>query len=357
MSLEKAINNNSIRAVDLFCGAGGLTRGMINAGIDVVAGFDVDFQCKFPFEFNNRAKFIEKDVSVLEPGEIRTHLGHEQYTVLAGCAPCQPFSTYSRSTQKKKPERDKRWDLLTSFEHLVSSLVPDFVTMENVPGLEDQKVFKDFVKRLKKLHYFVDYKLIYCPDYGLAQTRKRLVLVAGLNHKVVIPPPSHKKSQYKTVKDVISHLPSIKAGEFLTSDPLHRSSKLSEQNLRRIQASAPGGTWLDWPEELRAECHKKSSGETYLGVYGRMKWDEPSSTITTQFNGYGNGRFGHPEQDRAISLREAALLQSFPENYQFFSDPSNIGLGHIARMIGNAVPVLLGELVGKVIVDAVNSDI
>ena len=182
-------------------------------------------------------------------------------------------------------------------------------------------------------------------DYGLAQSRKRHVLLASKFGDIKLIAPTHLNQQC-TVKDVIAHLRPIKAGEIDSQDPLHRASVLSPLNMERIKASRPDGTWKDWPDYLVAECHKKSSGVTYSGVYGRMSWDRPSPTMTTLCTGFGNGRFGHPEQDRAISLREAALLQSFPASYQFIGKDNPGTMKDIARMIGNAVPVVLGEVIG-----------
>ncbi|MEZ6993344.1 MULTISPECIES: DNA cytosine methyltransferase [unclassified Aeromonas] len=334
----------SIKAVDLFCGAGGLTHGLISAGIEVVAGYDIAESCRFAYEHNNNAKFINQSVTELTADDIAQHFEGAEYRLLAGCAPCQPFSTYSRTTTRT--EKDERWDLLSSFGRLVKEVIPEFVTMENVPGLLDQQVFKDFVSLLTQHGYHTDYRVVYCPDYGMAQTRKRLVLVASRLGQISLIEPTHKPDSYITVADVIAHLPPIAAGESHPHDPLHRASILSPINLERIRASTPGGSWLDWPEELRATCHTKESGKTFPSVYGRMKWDEPSPTITTQCNGFGNGRFGHPEQDRAISLREAAMLQSFPLHYQFVHKNEKFTISSLAKMIGNAVPVRLGEIVG-----------
>lgn len=335
-----------IKAVDLFCGAGGLTYGLQQAGIDVVAGYDVEEACRFAYEHNNQAKFIRKDVTELSKEEVEKHLHGAEFTVLAGCAPCQPFSTYSRTTNTAGP-KDNRWGLLNSFGRLISEVLPDFVTMENVPGLAGQPVFESFLRQLAESGYQYDYQVVFCPDYGMAQTRKRLVLVASKETEINLAQPTHAPDQYLTVADVITGLPILTAGQSHKSDPLHRASILSPINLKRIQASKPGGSWLDWPEDLRAKCHRKESGKTFPSVYGRMTWDEPSPTITTQCNGYGNGRFGHPEQDRAISLREAAMLQSFPENYQFAPEGEKRSIGALAKMIGNAVPVRLGEVVGQ----------
>lgn len=339
-------NKKSIKAVDLFCGAGGLTYGLQQSGIDVLAGYDIEATCKYAFEHNNNAVFHEKDVRQVSEYELKQHFRGADYTLLAGCAPCQPFSTYSRSTKKSNIE-DNRWNLLSSFGDLVSSVKPDFVTMENVPGLASEKVYSEFLTTLYNNEYSVDYSVVFCPDYGMAQTRKRLVLVASKISDIKLLAPTHNRSTYSSVKDIIKHLPELVAGETCKKDPLHRASALSNINLQRIQASLPGGTWLDWPEELRASCHKRSSGATYPSVYGRMSWDDLAPTVTTQCNGYGNGRFGHPEQDRGISLREAAMLQSFPETYKFHSADLKLSIAALAKMIGNAVPVRLGEVVGE----------
>ncbi|WP_297892879.1 DNA cytosine methyltransferase [Shewanella sp.] len=330
-----------IVGIDLFCGAGGLTRGLINAGVDVRVGIDIDSVCKYPYETNNGAQFIHKSVTELKGKELREFYPEASIKLLAGCAPCQPFSKYSQG----RP-RDERWGLLYQFARLIDEVEPDLITMENVPDLLKHSVYEDFKKRLEQSGYFLFDKVVFCPDYGMAQTRKRLVLLASKFSKIDLLPPTHTANQYKTVKDAISHLPKLKAGQVDHMDPLHRASGLSDINLRRIKLSVPNGTWRDWPQDLIAECHLKKSGKGYSSVYGRMSWDEPSPTMTTQCYGFGNGRFGHPDQDRAISLREAAILQSFPNNYRFAEKMEDYKLGSLGRMIGNAVPVRLGEVVG-----------
>ena len=172
--------------------------------------------------------------------------------------------------------------------------------------------------------------------------------MASLLGPISIIEPTHNKNDVH-VRDYIENLPAIAAGEVHPDDPMHRSASLSEKNLQRIQASIPGGTWRDWPEELRCKCHRKKSGQTYSSVYGRMTWEQIGPTITTQFYSYGTGRYGHPEQDRALSLREGALLQTFPEDYNFINPDAPFVFGDIARHIGNAVPVRLGEIIGMTI--------
>jgi len=235
--------------------------------------------------------------------------------------------------------------LVSRFAALVTEVKPDLVTMENVPPLADQQVFRKFVAALRR-DYEVDFRIVECETIGLAQRRKRLVLVASKLGPITIPQFDLPR---RTVEQVLSNLPPLNAGETDKKDSLHRASRLSPLNLKRIKASQPGGTWRDWPAELRAECHTRATGATYPSVYGRMRWDEPAPTITTQAFGFGNGRFGHPQQDRAITLREAAMLQGFPRNYSFAKEGESAQFATMGRLIGNAVPVPLGEAIGRVL--------
>lgn len=350
--------DKTIVAVDLFCGAGGLTHGLERAGIDVRIGVDMDPSCEHPFAANNSAQFLLADVDGLDASTIAGDLRGGRVTLLAGCAPCQPFSTYSRSAARqgdgKRKGRGNRddWRLVRRFGELVEALQPDLVTMENVPPLLDQPVFAEF---LRCLHgYDVDHRVVDVRDVGLPQTRKRLVLVASKLGPIKLAAPNGAEGP-TTVRQTIGTLRPIAAGEADPSDPLHVASRLSATNLQRIRASKPGGTWRDWPDELRAKCHRRATGATYPAVYGRMDWDQPSPTITTQCFGYGNGRFGHPEQDRAITLREAAMLQGFPADYSFVADEDRPSFARIGRLIGNAVPVPLGEYVGRTLREHVDA--
>jgi DNA (cytosine-5)-methyltransferase 1 len=334
----------SIRAVDLFCGVGGLTHGLLRGGIDVVAGVDIDRSCRYPYETNNRATFVEEDVKTLKAEKVRQLLGIEGLTLLAGCAPCQPFSTYSRSGRKNGAGRD--WELVGAFGLLVQKVRPDFVTMENVPQVEQHSIFHEFISRLDGYH--VTWKMLECSSIGVPQTRKRLVLLASRHGAIELRIPRAKT--VKTVRDTIDDLPRLSAGQADEYDALHIACKLSDLNLKRIRASTPGGTWRDWKPSLRAACHRKETGGTYPSVYGRMEWDQPAPTITTQCFGYGHGRFGHPTQDRAITLREAAMLQTFPRKYAFVPKGERVIFNQLGRLIGNAVPVRLGEVIADSIV-------
>ncbi|PZQ90058.1 MAG: DNA (cytosine-5-)-methyltransferase [Acinetobacter johnsonii] len=340
-----------IEAVDLFCGVGGLTAGLIQAGIKVKAGYDIAEDCRFAYEYNNQAVFVKKDVAEVSAEDVLSWYSEGSIKLLAGCAPCQPFSTYN---QGRDTTKDKKWPLLYHFSRLIKEIDPELVTMENVPDVTKHKVYHDFIDELVSLGYIITAEEVACVDYGVPQTRRRHVVLASKISKINLIKPTHITPI--TVKDVISDLEPLTAGQKSKNDPLHAASRLSEINLKRIKASEPGGTWRDWPEELRAECHKKESGKFYSAVYGRMHWDNPAPTMTTLCYGFGNGRFGHPEQDRAISLREAALFQTFPKNYQFSPINQPVIFKTVGRMIGNAVPVRLGEVVGISIVSSLNKN-
>jgi DNA (cytosine-5)-methyltransferase 1 len=330
--------------VDLFCGVGGLSHGFKLEGFPIAAGIDVDEDCRFAFEFNNDAKFIKKDISKLRVHELNNLFIRNEPRILVGCAPCQPFSSYSQK------ELNPKWKLVESFSRLISKTLPDIVSMENVPRLMNfggGKIFKRFLKTLDDEGYKTHYQIIYAPDYGVPQQRSRLVLLASKLGDISMIAPTHTHDNYVTVRAAIGQQPTLSAGQTDSGDPLHRTSKLSPINLKRIRASKPGGTWRDWDRKLVANCHRIASGDGYSSVYGRMLLDAPSPTITTQFFGFGNGRFGHPEQDRGLSLREGAILQSFPSNYQFVKTEKEIQFKKVGRMIGNAVPVQLSQAIAR----------
>lgn len=347
--INKSASLHTISAIDLFCGAGGLTRGLERSGIVVNLGIDIDPACEYPYSANNNASFLLKSVDAVEASELLKAYNGSKLKLLAGCAPCQTFSSYN----PKADSSDKRWWLLLQFSRLIRETEPELVTMENVPGLMNQDVFKVFVADLKARDYYVEYQVVNCAEYGLPQQRNRLVLLASLLGPIKLLSAENFPRKKQTVKEAIGKLPPIEAGAIDSKDSLHQSSSLSAINNKRILVSKPGGTWRDWPEELVADCHKKKSGKTYPSVYGRMSWNEPAPTITTQFFGFGNGRFGHPEQNRAISLREGAILQGFPKKYKFTAPGGLVSRKMLGRLIGNAVPVKLGELIGKSILQHV----
>lgn len=335
----------NVSAIDLFCGAGGLTAGFIKSGINVTAGYDVEGACKYAYEANNEhARFIQRDVTNVEADELITQYPIGDIKLLAGCAPCQPFSTYSHGRDAKE---HNKWPLLYQFSRLIREVQPELVSMENVPDVTKHEVYHDFVEELKAQNYHVWAEKVFCPDYGIPQMRSRHVLLASKLGPIKLLKKTHAPAEYKNVRQAIGDMPPLSSGEQHKRDPLHRAAQLSDLNLRRIRASKQGGTWRDWPSELVAACHKRATGKTYPGVYARMSWDQLAPTMTTQCFGFGNGRFGHPEQDRAISLREAAVLQTFPKSYKFLRPNEPIQMSTVGRMIGNAVPPRLGEIIGK----------
>ncbi|MDM1396081.1 DNA (cytosine-5-)-methyltransferase [Myroides odoratimimus] len=340
-----------IGVVDLFCGIGGLSHGMYKKGFDILSGFDIDDTCKYAYEFNNKSKFHNVDISKLSGKQINEIFADKKVKVLAGCAPCQPFSSYAFKVKEKD---SSKYDLLYEFGRLVKESKPHIVTMENVAQIlsfKEKPVLNDFVTLLENEGYFVQVNKVFCPDYGIPQKRSRLVLLASIFGEISLIAPTHSKKNYNTVRKVIGKLPKLEAGEVDTKDPLHRARILSDLNLKRIKATPQNGGWKDWPEELLLECHKKESGKTFSSVYGRMNWDEPAPTMTTLCTGLGNGRFGHPEQDRAISLREAAIFQTFPKSYRFFKGNTDVSITKASRYIGNAVPPKLGEVIAISIIN------
>jgi DNA (cytosine-5)-methyltransferase 1 len=347
-----APRNVKISAVDLFCGVGGLSYGLQEAGIDVVAGVDIDPACDYPYRANIHAPFYKKDVCELTADELAGMWPKGSIRMLAGCAPCQPFSSYRRGVDTSQ---EAQWPLVDEVGRLVEGTMPEIVTMENVPRIGSTPVFKAFVARLEKLGYEVDFESCHCPAYGVPQHRRRMVLVASLLGEIRVPQGKVAPADYVTVERALRELPVLDHGKTDPVDRLHKSRTLTPINLERIKSSTPGGTWEEWREDLRSPCHRKSSGSTFRNVYARMVWDEPSPTITTLSYNYGAGRFGHPEQDRAISLREAAILQSFPRDYEFVSPDQPVQFAPLGRLIGNAVPPKLAQAVGEAVLGHVEA--
>lgn len=346
--------------IDLFCGVGGMTHGFIATGFNVVAGIDIDESCRFAYEANNvGAAFRRCDVAELKGSELDELFGDAKYRVLIGCAPCQPFTAYRRAADRRTvaasnnsaPDNaDDKWKLLDAFARLIEEARPDVVSMENVIRLrtfEGGVAFRKFVARLEAGGYSVSWHNVNCLEYGIPQARKRLVLLASLHGRISLAAPTHSKESFRSVRDAIGQMPRLDAGETDPNDLVHRCADLSPINQSRLSQSKQGGTWADWDVRLRLTCHKRESGKSYRNVYGRMSWESPSPTITTQFYGIGKGRFGHPDQARAISLREGALLQTFPIEYSFVPVGMYPNICVLARHIGNAVPVDLGRVIAR----------
>jgi DNA (cytosine-5)-methyltransferase 1 len=349
--LKELVADSPVSAIDLFCGCGGLTYGLLQAGIKVDAGIDLDAQMEYAYVTNNPgAAFLRWDVADTNSRSIAELFGSEKYRLLAGCAPCQPFSKLTNGVKKHQA-----WDLLDYFGNFVADILPELVTMENVPELADRgrTVFDRFVATLTKCEYHVDWRVIHCPEYGVPQSRKRLVLLASRLGEIEVPDGRYRyPSRWRTVRQTIGRLRPLEAGEEDLSDPMHAASQLSSLNLERIRATRhDGGTRHDWPDRLVLDCHRKKSGESYFSIYGRMWWDRPAPTMTTLCTGIGNGRFGHPEQDRSITLREAALFQTFPRSYRFWPLDQKVNRKAVGRMIGNAVPPKLARELGRALME------
>jgi DNA (cytosine-5)-methyltransferase 1 len=344
--------HQTIAAIDLFCGVGGLTHGLESSGINVVGGIDIDETCRYAYESNNNSKFICADIENIS-GEFVSRLYPEKaIKVLAGCAPCQPYSAL-RAKRYSQPPEEKQ---LESFIRLIKEVVPDIVTMENVVNLRSRKIYQKFLQTLKKMKYSIWENSVNAADYGVPQSRRRLVLLASMIGPISMIEHTHTKENYISVKEAIGDLPPLEAGETSPRDPMHRARGLSDLNLKRIKASKPEGTWTDWDDELKLKCHLKDSGKSFKAVYGRMSWGKLSPTITTKFHNLGSGRFGHPSQDRAITPREAAILQTFPASYKFVEGDKPVVLENAGRWIGNAVPVKLAENIGLSIIDCVEKN-
>lgn len=334
-----------MRAIDLFCGAGGLTLGLRRAGWDVVAGIDVDGALRATYERNNSgAFFVPADLRSVSDQEARILAGtvRSSELLLAGCAPCQPFSKQRRhGSLRTRAEAT----LLGQFARLVRVLKPQVVLMENVPGIAEVPGFSSlqrFLKTLRDFGYQYDHGILNARDFGVPQHRRRYVLLAAHEAPAALPSPgTNPRSDTVTVRTTIKRFPAIDAGSSDPSVPNHRAARLSDLNLKRIRATpADGGSRRDWPKGLMLKCHQKTAG--FSDVYGRMWWDRVAPTLTSRCNSLSNGRFGHPEQDRAISLREAAALQTFPDDYEFFGANN-----HVAQWIGNAVPVSFAVALGR----------
>ena len=343
-----------MKALDFFCGAGGLTRGLLDAGIEVVAGYDIDGSCRAAYEGNNGVPFVHADIGDLVPDgpELKDHLDRTDDLLFAACAPCQPFSKQRRAGEGKHD-----LSLLLQFGELVAAVRPAWVLVENVPGIA-RGVGRDTLDRFRRTLDASGYRwtngVLDAKDYGVPQNRRRYVLLANRGETApVLPERTHggDRRPHRTVREAIGRFPPISAGGNWPGVPNHGSARISERNLERLRATPrDGGDRRSWPEHLWLACHRGDhAGHT--DVYGRMAWDRPAPALTGRCNSISNGRYGHPEQDRALSLREAAAIQTFPDHYRFAGYDKAI-----ARQIGNAVPVLLAEQLGKHIVRLARND-
>jgi DNA (cytosine-5)-methyltransferase 1 len=354
-----------IKVFDFFAGCGGTSKGFSNAGLETVFAVDSDQQAaqtlsknfghiniRLDYQYNEDIPLKAGDYPVCKIQDLPTQAlqpiidvctGHA--LLFSGCAPCQPFSRQKTIL----PDDDDRVVLLDEFLRFVKYYLPEYIFVENVPGMQNvvgkNGPFDRFIKFLDENKYFYNYDVVASKKYGVPQTRRRLILIASKLIDIEFPEETHgpgtKNLKYSNSRDWIDDLPELRAGEIDKHDSVHRAASLSKTNLQRIIATPIGGDRRDWPEHLWLNCHMNGY-EGHTDVYGRMKWDEPATALTTKCHSLSNGRFGHPEQHRAISIREAACLQTFDRDYKFVG-----GLISMARQIGNAVPVLLAKHFGE----------
>lgn len=322
-------HNNKYLSIDLFSGCGGLTTGLKRAGFKTTAAIENNSDAIKAFRLNHSETIIiDKDIRKIKISEIRKILNGTRLHLLAGCPPCQGFSTV-RTKNKNKSIRDERNNLIMEYLRFVKKLKPLTIMMENVPGLQKYYLFKDFIKELYKLGYNPKVSVVNVKEYGVPQSRRRLVVVGSIVGNLEIAPVTGKK---KTVRDAIGNLDPISR----TKDPLHKIlASHTPEVLKRIkQTPKNGGSRKDLPKKFRLKCHE----DDYIGfrdVYGRLRWDDQSTTITSGCLNPSKGRFLHPTANRVITPREAALLQSFPKSYKF---PIDVAKQSLALMIGNALP-------------------
>ena len=343
-------NGVSVKVFDFFSGCGGASCGFMDAGMEIVFALDFDPDSRRTYQTNfPSTHYVFKNIRKTPISEVRSIVDAQRPNPLlfCGCAPCQPFTRHNRKQIEK--EDDDRKTLLSRFAEFVEACKPDIVFIENVAGLEEEKSstgpFGEFLQSLRSAGYdYIKYSKVRAMKYGIPQCRCRLVLLASRHGPIELPSetngPGTDNPSYETVRNWIGNLPPIEAGDEHETFLNHRAARLSELNLERIRATPEGGGRKDWPERFRLECHNNTTG--YSDVYGRMAWDRPATALTTRCISYSNGRFGHPDQDRAISIREAACLQTFPRDFKFEGS-----LASMARQIGNAVPVRLATIIGQ----------
>lgn len=316
-------------AIDLFSGCGGLTVGLKKAGFDVLAGVELNPVAAAAYALNHgKDHLLQADIRTINADSLAEYTQGRPVHLLAGCPPCQGFSSIRRLNRKQEVEDDRN-DLVNEYFRLISELEPATIMMENVPQLEHYDLFQEIVATLRSMQYDIKTDVFNVAEFGVPQRRKRFVMLGSKIGTIDMPrPPGEKKNVYET----IGRLPLPQDSH----DPVHKRHARHGERVRTMISLIPkdGGSRSSLPEEYRLKCHSKE-GVGFNDVYGRLRWKSVSSTITGGCLNPSKGRFLHPEQDRCITAREAALLQTFPENYRF---PENISLQALALLIGNALP-------------------
>ncbi|MBO7636686.1 MAG: DNA cytosine methyltransferase [Paludibacteraceae bacterium] len=342
------------KAIDFFCGGGGMTCGLRQAGIDVIAGVDIDKEAKDTYELNNKGTaFIEKDIRRVHSDYFERNFGisrNDDSLILVGCSPCQFYSIIN--TDKNSSLKTK--DLLRNFARFIEYYRPGYVLVENVPGIltNKQSIWPTFKSKLEVLGYGkMLYKVIDLSYYGIPQSRKRFSLIATRldNVEARLPQADEKQALLCDFIGESHGFKKIAAGHRDNSDFNHTVAGLSDKCLRRLKKTKhDGGSRLDWADDpdLQLKCFI-GKDDSFKDSYGRMWWNKPAPTITTKFFSISNGRFGHPDEDRAISLREGATLQTFPIDYVFKTN----SIATTARLIGNAVPCEYARRLGEIIIN------
>ena len=351
------MEENDYKVIDLFAGSGGSALGFSQAGFTIAVAVDIDGPASKTFSLNfPEATVLNTDIREIGGKDLLKAANEEnnEKIVLIACPPCQGFSSARR---KSEASSDPRNNLILEFVRIVSEIMPIAFVMENVPGLAKgigKELFDVTLTKLRELGYQTVHNVVDCADYGVPQRRKRLVLMGTKNPqlrltfpKVTNQNPDLKGAylpSWKTVKDTIDDLNEVAAGEKDNNDIMHVSANLSETNIERLNVTPhDGGDRTSWPDALILQCHRNKNG--FRDVYGRMHWNRPSPTITGGCAMISKGRFGHPEQNRAITLREAARLQTFPDTFRFIGN-----FGQIAKQLGNAVPPLLAKRIADSLV-------
>jgi len=319
-------------AIDLFCGAGGLTQGLKQAGFIVVGAIESHPTYAESYKLNHPKTNLKlSDITKIAPLKYMEELGLKtgELDLLAGCPPCQGYSTIGTRNRGKKD--DPRNELVYEVLRFAVAFQPKTIMMENVPTLATDYRLQKLCSKLEKIGYKIDVKVLKMSHYGVPQSRRRMIMLASRLDNIEVVKQELDEDQMKTVRDAIAFLPP--AGQ--TNDPLHRDTDKRTDKVKKLISMIPknGGSRTDLGEKYQLECHKRTSG--FRDVYGRMAWDKPSPTITGGCNNPSKGRFIHPVENRVITLREAALLQTFPIDYKFSMKSGKTG---VATMIGNALP-------------------